>query len=111
MGLSEKDLKERTHEKERAISRIETALTLIGGHNREPNHWERVCLTEAIACVFAGIYEAATGVATNAMSQDPLPDNKLPSQDIYYLTFAALKEACEKAKRAPIEPYPRLGTI
>ena len=106
------DLRDRDAERVAAIEEIEAAFVPFVEHGREPDAWERQCLTEAINCIFRGAYMLATTNAHLALTPpaERSPGAQLdPSYDRFDL--AALQKGFAEACRAPVRPYPHFGPI
>jgi hypothetical protein len=100
-------------EKDTATSEIALALGRLEADRRDPDHWERVCLFDALRSVFAGCYGLATSYARSALLPPSTRSSEnLPNDPIYQrCDLALLFRALDEAMKEPVRRFPHLGPI
>jgi hypothetical protein len=101
----------RQAEKDMALAEIARVLDSLSRACQEPRHWERVCLVRALMATFSGCYSLAIIEARIAGAPEN-PNAQLPS-DLFLgqCSLSRLREAYERARAQPVQPFPRLGPI
>ena len=104
------ELRRREQEKNEAVTAIEITLSTVEKEQREPDHWERAFLVQAIDMLFRGAYGLATVDAELALT--PLTERSskpnLPSDPLFE---RLLREALREAEAEPLRTWPAFGPV
>jgi hypothetical protein len=104
----------RVAEKAQAVADIELSISTIEQENRQPDHWERIFLVQAISMLFRGAYGLARTDAALAVTP---PSGRsvtpyLPTDPLYDgFNITMLRHALREADTEPLRAFPHFGPI
>ena len=109
MTVLDSYMRDRKDEKDQACADIAAVIAAIELKGREADNWERMCLVQAIANIFAGAYRLARSNAELARTpvdqRSPLSETStepfLDQCDLMLLKRALLEAEAERLRKFP----------
>ena len=104
----------RKAEKDHAAAEIAAVIAFIEAECRQPDHWEKMCLVQAISQIFMGAYRLASANAELAMTpiEQRSPLSGVPEEPLLErCDLALLRRALVEAEDEPVRRFPSFGPI
>lgn len=91
----------------KAITALDKALAKIEKANREPDEWERTCLSGGINALVCGAYALATTEAKLAMMPKSKRRDFVPNPRSWDMRM--LRKSFDAGRAQPVQPYAHMG--
>ena len=112
--MDDEHMKRRQAEKDEAIAAVWVVLNALNAARRQPDLWERICLSRALAALFSGCYSLAMVKARTARTpQDERGHTVSLTIDpvIARMDITLAQKALTLAQSEPLRQFPHLGPV
>lgn len=112
--MDDEHMQRRQAEKDEAVADVWAVIAVLESERRQPDPWERICLSRALAALFSGCYSLAMVEAR--MAQTP-PNERSPMASltmdpvIARMDVALARRALALAQGEPVRRFPHLGPV
>ena len=112
--MNDEHMQRRQAEKDEAVADVWAVIAALEADRRQPDTWERVCLSRALATLFSGCYSLPMVEARMALTP---PEERSPTASlsvdpiIARMDVVLARKALTLAQDEPLRRFPHLGPV